>query len=103
MTTDLDAANFLLASLAFLVSAGAISYARRATKAAERSAKAVERATAALRAVLRLQLLAAGIRGLQVWDTFVVTGPTATKDTGGNTWFEWVRNGGTLSANPTIG
>ncbi len=50
----------------------------------------LERATMALRAALRHQLLAAGVRGLQVWDTFVVTGPTTTKDARGNTWFEWV-------------
>ncbi len=50
----------------------------------------LERATAGLRAALRHQILAAGIRGLQVWDTFVVTGPTTAKDARGNTWFEWV-------------
>jgi hypothetical protein len=40
--TDLDAATFLVALLALLVSAGAIFYTHRATKAAERSAKAAE-------------------------------------------------------------
>ncbi len=48
-----------------------------------------ERATAGLRAALRHQLLVGGIRGLRVWDTFVVTGPTTTKDARGNIWFEW--------------
>jgi hypothetical protein len=49
-----------------------------------------ERATAGLRAALRHQLLAAGIRGLQAWDTFAVTGPTTATDARGNTLFEWV-------------
>ena len=48
------------------------------------------RATAGLRAALRHQLAAAGSRGLQVWDTFVVTGPSAAKHARGNTWFDWV-------------
>lgn len=43
VTTDLDAASFLLASLAFLLSVGAMVYTRRATKAAERSADAAAR------------------------------------------------------------
>ncbi len=49
----------------------------------------LDRATLALRAALRHQLLAAGVRGLQVWDTFLVTGPTTAKDARGNTWFEY--------------
>lgn len=49
----------------------------------------LERATAGLRAALRQQLLAAGIRGLQVWDTFVVTGPVECADRLGRTWYEY--------------
>ena len=51
--------------------------------------ESLERATQGIRAALRHQILAAGIRGLQVWDTFVVTGPTTAKDARGNTWFEY--------------
>ena len=58
----------------------------------------LDRATAGLRAALRHQLLAAGVRGLQVWDTFVVTGPTTAKDPPAATpGFEWV---GTATPEP---
>jgi hypothetical protein len=54
VTTDLDAANFLLATLAFLLSAGAIAYTRRATRASEQAAEAASRsATVAERAEQR--------------------------------------------------
>jgi hypothetical protein len=46
VTTDLEAASFLLALLAFLLSVGAIVYTRRATRAAERSAEASSRSAA---------------------------------------------------------
>jgi hypothetical protein len=42
VTTDIDAASFLVALLALALSGGAIYYSRRATKASERSAKASE-------------------------------------------------------------
>jgi len=46
VTTDLDAATFLLAVLAFLLSVGAILYTRRATRASEQSAEASSRSAA---------------------------------------------------------
>jgi hypothetical protein len=47
MPTDLDAATFLVAVLALLVSVGAVLYNRRGTHAAERSAKASEQSAEA--------------------------------------------------------
>jgi hypothetical protein len=49
----------------------------------------LERATAALRAGLRHQLLAADVHRMPLWDTFEVTGPTLTTDGRGRTWFEY--------------
>lgn len=48
-----------------------------------------EQATAGIRAALRHQLLGAGVRGLQVWETLVVTDPTTARDARANTWFEY--------------
>ena len=49
----------------------------------------LERATAGLRAALRHQLLATGIRDMRVWETLVVTGPVECADRRGNTWYEY--------------
>ena len=49
----------------------------------------LERATAGLRAALRHQLLATGIRDMRIWQTFVVTGPVECADRRGNTWYEY--------------
>ena len=49
----------------------------------------LERATAGLRAALRHQLLAAGIRDVQVWNTFDVTGPVECAYRLGRTWYEY--------------
>ena len=49
----------------------------------------LERATAGLRAALRHQILAAGIRDLQVWNTFIVTGPIESTDRRGRAWYEY--------------
>ncbi len=46
-------------------------------------------ATLALRAALRHQLLAAGVRGLHAWETFVVEGPVECADLLGRTWYEY--------------
>ena len=49
----------------------------------------LERATLGLRAALRHQLLAAGVRSSQVWPTFVVTGPAEYADRLGRTWYQY--------------
>ena len=49
----------------------------------------LERATAGLRAALQHQLSAAGVRGLQVWQTFVVAGRVECADRLGRTWYEY--------------
>ncbi len=49
----------------------------------------LERATLALRGALRHQLLAAGVRGLHPWETFVVEGPVETSDPLGRIWYEY--------------
>ncbi len=49
----------------------------------------LERATAGLRGRLRLMALDHGLDASPDWSTLVVTGPTATKDARGNTWFEY--------------
>ena len=49
----------------------------------------LERATAGLRAELRRQLLAAGVHGMPVWETFVVEGPVEFTDLRGRTWYEY--------------
>ena len=48
----------------------------------------LERATAGLRAALRHQLLATGIRDMWAWQTLVVTGPVECPDRRGNTRYE---------------
>jgi hypothetical protein len=64
VTTDLDAANFLLATLAFLLSAGAIVYTRRATQASEQSAEAASRSAAVAERAEQRQLEEAAERAV---------------------------------------
>ncbi len=49
----------------------------------------LQRATAALRAELRRQLLAADVHAMPRWDTFTVTGPTEFTDLRGRSWYEY--------------